>query len=346
MTEIDFNGVLPACLTPLMASGDVDHAVLAAYGQWLARVDGVTAIVCNAHAGEGLFLTESERLAVIRTLVEATAGSVPIIAAIGAEGSLVAAKEAKAAQEAGASAILLLPSHVWLRLGYQEGAPEDRYRLVAKECSIPLILFLYPASSAATYDLDTILRIGAMPEVVAVKNGVRNMSRWDAELPVIRRQLPDLKVLTCQDEYLLHSMWESDGALIGYAGVVPELMVQLFRSAAAHDYAAAKATYDRILPLTQALYHGEPQIQSTAALKVALAYRGIIPDSTVRSPLMPLSRPQVAKIQEAMKIAGLYPRVSDRLQRDARSAAGTRALEPHLNGDAEMQSLIDSPLPH
>lgn len=153
MSEIDFNGILPACVTPFTKAGDVDHEALARHGRWLAETPGVTAIVCNAHAGEGLSLMPEERLDVIRTLVEAVGPAVPIIAGVGGEGSMVAAREAKMAADAGAKTILVYPTHVWLRMGYQAGAPEDRYRTIANTCGIPLVLFVYPQATTATYQL-------------------------------------------------------------------------------------------------------------------------------------------------------------------------------------------------
>jgi 4-hydroxy-tetrahydrodipicolinate synthase len=305
--EINFDGILPACVTPFTEGGEVDHNALARHAIWLAETPGVTAIVCNAHAGEGLSLMPEERLDVIQTLVDAVGETVPIIAGVGGEGSMVAAREAESAAAAGASAILLYPTHVWLRMGYQTGAPEDRYRTVADATGVPLVLFLYPEATAATYQLETILRIGSMPEVVAMKTGVRDMGRWDTEIPIIRRELPDLKILTCHDEFLLHTMWESDGALIGYGAVLPEVMVELLQRAKSHDYDAAKETYDRITPLTKALYHRIPHVEATAALKVALAYRGVIPNRCVRSPLLPISAAGVHEIEVAMQVAGVQP---------------------------------------
>lgn len=305
MSSINFDGVLPACVTPFTENDEVDHGALARYATWLAGIDGITAIVCNAHAGEGLSLTQDERLAVVKTLVDAVGAKLPVIAGIGGEGSRVAALEARAAAAAGASAILLYPTHVWLRMGYQRGAPEDRYRIVADAGGIPLVLFLYPDATSATYQLETILRIGSMPEVVAMKTGVRNMARWDVETPIIRRELPALKILTCHDEYLLHTMWESDGALVGFAAAIPELMVELLAHAKAHDYVAAKQTYDRITPLTRAIYHRVPHVESTAALKMAVAYRGVIPNASVRSPLMSLLASDLGQIQEALQAAGV-----------------------------------------
>ena len=137
------------------------------------------------HAGEGTFLTHDEQLAVVRAL---STTAVPVIAGITAEGNKVAAVEAKRAVEAGATAGLVYPSHGWLRFGYQKGAPQDRYQAIYEESGLPLILFQYPDNTKATYDLDTQLEIAAQPGVFATKNGVRNMRRWDTEIPVMRRE--------------------------------------------------------------------------------------------------------------------------------------------------------------
>jgi len=63
-----------------------------------------------------------------------------VISGITGEGTEVAALEAKRAVDAGALAGLLYPSHGWLRFGYQDGAPQDRYRVVYEESGLPLIL--------------------------------------------------------------------------------------------------------------------------------------------------------------------------------------------------------------
>ncbi len=305
MADIDFTGVIAACVTPFKHDGDLDPGALAAHGSWLASIRGITGVLCNGHAGEGLALSEPERLEVIRRLAEACGPRVPVIAGIVGEGTRLAAAESRRAAEAGAKALLVYPSHSWLRFGYQKGAPEDRYRAIAEASGLPLVIFLYPDATKATYSLETLLALCDNPAVVAIKDGVRNMARWDIETPAIRRAFPHVKIVTCQDEYLLHSMWESDGALVGYAAAAPELMVELLRAAKSHDYDAAKAVYDRTLELTSALYHIEPHVAVTAALKSALVLRGLLPTATVRSPLMPLSTAQVEKIRTGLVAAGI-----------------------------------------
>jgi 4-hydroxy-tetrahydrodipicolinate synthase len=305
MSTLDLRGLVPAPVTPFTSDGAVDHDALAGYGKWLAGFDGVKGLVCLGHAGEGTFLTQEEQVAVIRTLVEAVDGAVPVIAGITGEGTAVAAAEAVRAVAAGATAGLVYPSHGWLRFGFQPGAPQDRYRAIHEESGLPLILFQYPDATKASYDLPTQLEIAAQPGVFATKNGVRNMRRWDTEIPVLRAEQPDLQILTCHDEYLLHTMFDVDGALVGYGGLAPEPLIELIAAGKAHDYAAARAVHDRLLPVTKAVYHRGSHMEGTVALKLGLKARGVLPSATVRSPLLDLPAVAEEEIVLALKSAEL-----------------------------------------
>jgi len=244
-------------------------------------------------------------MSVIRSFVESTDGRLPVIAGITGEGTKVAVEETKRAISAGASAGLVYPSHGWLRFGFQEGAPQDRYKTLHEETGLPLILFQYPDVTKASYNLDTLLEIAAQAGVFAMKNGVRNMRRWDTEIPIIRRENPDLQVLTCHDEYLLHTMFDVDGALVGYGGLTPEPLIELIAAGKRQDYKAARAIHDRLFPVTQNVYHRGSHMEGTVALKEGLVARGILEHATVRSPLLPLQEGASEEIKKALQSAGL-----------------------------------------
>ncbi|MFY9991578.1 MAG: dihydrodipicolinate synthase family protein [Rhodoplanes sp.] len=305
MQPLDLRGLVPAPVTPFTLEGDVDHDAIRRLGSWLGSFNGVKGLVVLGHAGEGTFLTADEQTEVIERFVKSTDGKVPVIAGITLEGTKVAAMEAKRAVKAGAAAGLVYPSHGWLRFGYQKGAPQDRYRAVYEESGLPLILFQYPDNTKATYNLETQLEIAAQPGVFAMKNGVRNMRRWDTEIPVVRREQPDLQILTCHDEYLLHTMFDVDGALVGYGNIAPELLIELIAAGKAKDYARARALHDRLLPVTKSVYHRGSHMEGTVALKHALVVRGILEHATVRTPLLPLPEGAEVEIANAMRSAGL-----------------------------------------
>ena len=276
---------------------------MAGLGKWLSSIDGVKSLVVLGHAGEGTFLTQEEQVALVRNLVNEV--SVPVIAGITGEGTKVAVEEARRAVEAGATAGLVYPSHGWLRFGYQAGAPQDRYRAIYEETGLPLILFQYPDNTKATYNLDTQLEIAGQEGVFWTKNGVRNMRRWDTEIPVLRREYPDLQIFSCHDEYLLHTIMDVDGLLVGYGNIAPELLVEFIKAGKAQDWTAAKKIHNQLLPVTKAVYHRGSHMEGTVALKHALVSRGILPHATVRSPLLPLADGADIEIADALKAAGI-----------------------------------------
>ncbi len=301
---LDLRGLTPAPVTPFTRDLEVDYDAVASLTRWYASVPGITGLVYLGHAGEGTYLTPEEQVRVIEVAVE-NAGDVPVIAGITGEGDKVAGLEAKRAIDAGASAGLLYPSHGWLRFGYQQGAPQERYRIVHEESGLPLILFQYPDATKATYDLQTQLEIGAQPGVFATKNGVRNMRRWDTEIPVLRQELPELQILSCHDEYLLHTMFDVDGLLVGYGGIAPELLVELIAAGKAQDYPAARAIHDALLPVTRSVYHRGSHMEGTVALKLALVERGKLAHAAVRPPLLDLAPEAQGEIGLALKHAGI-----------------------------------------
>jgi len=304
MQAPDLRGLNPAPVTPFTVDGAVDYDAMVGLGKWLAGFEEVKSLVVLGHAGEGTFLTQDEQVKVIRTLAEELPET-PIIAGITGEGTAVSVDEAKRAVDAGAAAGLVYPSHGWLRFGFQEGAPQDRYKAIYEGSGLPLILFQYPDATKATYNLQTQLEIAAQEGVFATKNGVRNMRRWDTEIPVLREENPDLVILSCHDEYLLHTMFDVDGLLVGYGGLAPEPLIELIAAGKAHDYNAARAIHDQLLPVTKAVYHRGSHMEGTVALKLGLKARGILPSATVRSPLIDLSSEAEDEITQALKSAGL-----------------------------------------
>lgn len=305
MDAMDLRGINPAPVTAFTRDGEVDWDANVKLAKWLVEKEGVKSLVLLGHAGEGTYLSDEEQVRLIQVVVEAVGEKVPVIAGITREGDKLAALEAKRAADAGAIGALVYPCHGWLRFGYQPGAPQGRYRAIHEESGLQCILFQYPDVTKCTYNLETQLEIAAQPGVVATKNGVRNMRRWDTEIPVLRQAQPDLQILSCHDEYLFHTVFDVDGFLVGYGNIAAEPLFEMLQAAKAKDYAAARAVHDRLLPVTKNVYHRGSHMEGTVALKHALIARGVLEHATVRPPLLPLAPGAGEEIADAMRQAGL-----------------------------------------
>jgi 4-hydroxy-tetrahydrodipicolinate synthase len=303
--SLDLRGLNPAPVTPFTRDGNIDFDAISRLGAWLGSIEGVKSFTVLGHAGEGTFLTADEQQEVIRAFVASTDGRIPVIAGITGEGNKVAAEEAKRAVDAGAQAGLIYPSHGWLRFGYQEGAPQTRYKQIFEESGLPEILFQYPDNTKATYNLETQLEIAGQEGVFATKNGVRNMRRWYTEIPALRAAHPDLQILSCHDEYLLPTAFDVDGFLVGYGNIAPELLLELLEAGKRKDYSKAHEVHERLLPVTKQVYHRGSHMEGTVALKLGLMSRGILDHATVRPPLLPLSNTAEEEIAQAFQESGL-----------------------------------------
>src|SRR5262249_18624321 len=226
-----YTGIIPAASLPMLADQSIDENGLRRFVRWLASHDGVTGILTNGHAGEVFALLHEERARVTRIAVEELAGKIPVISAVNCEGIREAQVHAREAQAAGASAILVMPSHMWLRFGMRQEHVIDYFQAIHDASGLDLIVHIYPAWCRASYSTDLNIALAKMPAVKAFKLGTREMNKYAYDCRMIREAAPDVTLLTCHDEYLLASMVQGvDGALVGFGSFVPDLIVALWNA--------------------------------------------------------------------------------------------------------------------
>ena len=100
-----------------------------------------------------------------------------------------------------------------------------------------------------------------------------------------------------------------DGALIGFAGCVPELICparEVFANPDKHTLKQAQDRSDRIYHISQAIYGGgQPSGEAHARLKETLYQRGIFKNAIMRKPVLPLDQEEKDWVAEGIKKSGL-----------------------------------------
>lgn len=110
---MSWTGVLPAMTTAFNADLSVDHAFLARHAAWLVD-NGCTGLVALGSLGESATLRFSEKVEILRTLVQAVGSRVPIVAGIASLSTAEAVELARAAEEVGCSGLMVLPPYVYV----------------------------------------------------------------------------------------------------------------------------------------------------------------------------------------------------------------------------------------
>lgn len=299
-----WKNIFPAVCVPLNDDYSVNEPEFRSYLRWLSAFEHIDGIVVNGHTGEITSFTPDERAAVTRIAAEEVGDSVVIISGVSAEGTIEAIEHARAAQEAGADGILLMPPHTWLRFGMKQDAVVKYFSDVAAAIDIGIIIHLYPAGTKAFYPVETVVRLSEIPNVASLKIGTRNSALYERDLRILRREAPDLTILTCQDEFIVASMLPYpgvDGALIGFGCAVPELITDAWRAVLAKDFQKIQECQDRMFPLAEAIYGiGEPSGDAHARMKEMLKQRGIFSSALMRPPLLPLTEAEKGRVAAAL----------------------------------------------
>jgi 4-hydroxy-tetrahydrodipicolinate synthase len=307
----EYRGILPAMQLPFDDKLNIDETELRRFTKWLASHKGIGGLVTNGHTGEVFALSAKQRAEATRIVADEVKGKLPVVSGICCEGLNEAVEHAVMAREAGASGLLLMPPHQWLRFGMKQ--PEnvvDHFTAVGKGSGLDIIVHIYPSSTRASYNFETLAALAKLPWVKCMKVGTRDMNKYARDLRVIKQADPSVTVLTCHDEYLLPSMVQGvDGALVGFASFIPQMIVDLYAAVQAGDLKTAMDLQGRINPLKDVVYGGgEPTGEAHARMKMAMYLAGIIKSPAVQPPTNLPTGTELQAIKDAVRNAGLMQR--------------------------------------
>ena len=302
-----FRGILPAMQLPLKTDYSIDETELRRFTAWLAGFEGIGGLVTNGHTGEVFALSPRERAEVTRIVAVEAKGKLPVISGINCESISEAVEHAQMAKESGASGLLVMPPHIWLRFGMRSEHVIKYFSAIGEAVNINLVVHIYPAWTKASYSSRLLGELAGLPWVTTFKIGTREMSKYTRDIAAIRTSDPASTILTCHDEYLLPTLVQGvDGALVGFASFIPDWITALFQAVSEGDLKKAQEIQARINPLKDVVYaKGEPSSDAHARMKVAMHLCGRIKDTTVRPPIEQPAGKTYEAIVNAVKESGL-----------------------------------------
>lgn len=239
-----WRGVIPAITTPFAADGSVDHAFLAQHARQLIDA-GCTGIVPLGSLGEAATLSFEEKVAVIRTLVDAIGDRAPVIPGIAALSTDEGVRLARAAKTAGCAGLMVLPPYVystdWREMGAHVGA-------VIAATDLPCLLYNNPVAYKTDFSPEQIAQLAAEhPNVQAVKESSGDVRRFAALKSLLGERL---ELLVGMDDAIVEGVaMGATGWVAGLVNAYPRESVRLFELARASGYAAAAELYAWFLPL-------------------------------------------------------------------------------------------------
>ncbi|MGN6242439.1 MAG: dihydrodipicolinate synthase family protein [Motilibacteraceae bacterium] len=282
--------------TPFTADGAVDPAGLSAIADACASwgVDGITAL---GVMGEVSSLTDEERDLVVRTLVEASAGRVPVAVGCSAPSPSLTAKRIRRAAELGAAAAMvsaptLLKDTDQIGGFFASACGDSPVPVIVQDepaaTGVPLpvsaLLAALDACGSSTVKLEDpptppkISRLLAARPGLAVFGGLGGVSAYG-----------ELRRGAC-------------GTMTGFA--FPEVLRALRLAVAGGELAVAARIFDRYLPYIS--FEGQVGV-GLGIRKEMLRRRGVIADARTRALRPYLDETTLAEIDDVLTRVGLVP---------------------------------------
>lgn len=273
-----FHGSMVALVTPMTPAGDVDLEALRKLVE-LHIVQGTDAIVAVGTTGESPTLNQAEKSLVIRTVVEQTAGRIPVIAGTGCNATRETIEATQQAMALGADACLLVTPY------YNKPTQEGlylHYAAVAKAVPIPQIMYNVPGRTGCDLLPETAARLAAIPNIIGIKEATGKLERVS---DLLNRCGDKLDLYSGDDATALEFILQGGKGVISVtANVAPRMMHEMCAAALAGNRELAMQLDQRLQPLHRDLFVEANPIP----VKWLLAEQGLI-SSGIRLPLTELS---------------------------------------------------------
>ena len=286
--------ILTAMVTPFDAQLAVDYERLAALAEYLLD-HGSDGLVVAGTTGESPTLTDAEKTAMFRTVVEAVGERAPVVAGTGSNDTAHSVALTRAAEECGVDAVLVVTPYY--------NKPPDRgivahFRAVAAATSLPVIVYNIPGRCVVDISPQVLAELAAVENIVAVKQ-----ANPDLEETRRVRALCDLAVYAGNDDMLLDvlTMGGAGGICVASHLVGPRL-AEMARLVRAGDHEAARAIDESLRELYRTLFITSSPIPVKAALNLLGQEVG-----GLRLPLLPATPEETAAVAAALRRLELLP---------------------------------------
>ncbi|MGC2288967.1 MAG: dihydrodipicolinate synthase family protein [Thermoplasmata archaeon] len=290
---MDWKGVMPAVTTPFGSDLTVDLPALERHCGWLMG-QGCAAVVVLGSLGEGGTLDRVEKRAVIEAAVRALNGRGPVVSAVASLRTAEAVELARAAADAGAAGLMVLPPYVY-RGDWRE--TREHFGAVIRATGLPCMLYNNPVAYGTDVRPEQLLELATEhPTLVAVKESSTDVRRITA----IRALLGDrLAISVGVDDEILEGVDAGATSWVaGLANAFPSESVELFSRATTGRRADAFEIYRWFLPLLR--MDTSPKFVQLIKLMQSEMGRG---NARVRPPRLELDGAERAQAMETLAAA-------------------------------------------
>ncbi len=259
-----------------------------------AQIDaGVHGIILGGTLGEASTLEQEEKETLIKTSIALADGKIPVIMNVAEQSTKGAIEAAQTAEKVGAQGLMLLPPMRYKATDYETVA---YFKAVAKNTSLPIMLYNNPVDYKIEVTLDMLEELMACDNIQAIKESTRDITNV---IRIQNRFGDRVKVFTGVDTLGLESL--VIGAVGWVAGLVcayPAETVAIYELVKVGRIEEALKIYRWFMPLLE--LDISPQLVQN--IKLAEVATGIGTEH-VRAPRLPLQGAERERVLQVIETA-------------------------------------------
>lgn len=292
MTNLNWEGIYPAVLTPFDENFDIDFDMFAKNTEAQIAA-GVHGIILAGSLGEASALSQEEKFLLLTKAVEIVKGRVPVILNLTENTTKDAVEFAIKAEKYGADGLMVLPP---MRYKADDREVVAFFKEIAKSTPLPILVYNNPVDYATYINLDMMEELLEEPTIQAVKESTRDL----ANVTRLKNRFGDrLKILGGVDTICLESlMLGADGLVAGLVDAFPKETMAIYNYVKTGEYEKAVQLYRWFMPLLELDIH--PKL--IQYIKLAASYEGISTPYT-RAPRLPLIGEEKIRIEKVIEDA-------------------------------------------
>ncbi|MFZ4530411.1 MAG: dihydrodipicolinate synthase family protein [Alsobacter sp.] len=271
-----FRGTFTVMITPCDADGAVDPKALGDFTEWQIR-QGIHGLIPLGSTGEFLSLSDDEKRRVADTVIQRTAGRVPVLIGTGAEDTREVVRLSRQAEKLGADGVMIIPPF------YSTPTDDElvhHYRSVAEAISIPIMVYNNPATANVDLKPDLVGRIAEIPGCDYIKESTLEVTRVRDIIRVCGDKMTVFGGILGFESFVDGA----EGWVAVASNVAPGPMARLFELVAdEQEVFKARDLYLHWLPIIEAVF-GQYYVGGTKSLLNHMGFPAGIP----RPPRLPL----------------------------------------------------------
>ena len=283
-----FTGVCTALVTPFLG-GNVNYPMMELLLRRQARA-GIPAVVLCGTTGESPTLSDMEKLEMFRRGKAYAGDSCTIIAGTGSNDTQHALYLSKAAEDAGADALLVVSPY------YNKATPDGlvtHYAAIAGAVHIPVIIYNVPSRTGVDIPISGYQSLSRIPNIAGVKEASGDITK----IARIRAACPEeFAVWSGNDDQAAAVMaLGGSGVISVLSNILPEQTQAMAQAALDGDFDTAADLQLKLLPLIEALFSEGNPIPVKAAMKLIGYDCG-----ECRLPLTPISQENLNQLRQLL----------------------------------------------